>query len=48
MEWSGPKEEGGYYWQSLVNAAKAYKIDLDKPVKELNQRTNEDHPVRHR
>ena len=31
----GPKEEGGYYWQSLVNAAKAFKIDLDKPVKEL-------------
>jgi excinuclease ABC subunit A len=35
MEWSGPKEEGGYYWQSLVNASKVYKIDLDKPVKEL-------------
>jgi excinuclease ABC subunit A len=37
MEWSGPKEEGGYYWQSLVNAAKAFKIDLDKPVKELTK-----------
>jgi excinuclease ABC subunit A len=37
MEWSGPKEEGGYYWQSLVNAAKAYKIDLDKPIKELTK-----------
>lgn len=37
MEWSGPKEEGGYYWQSLVNASKAFKIDLDKPVKELTQ-----------
>ncbi|HNB36082.1 MAG TPA: excinuclease ABC subunit UvrA [Anaerolineales bacterium] len=35
MEWSGPKEEGGYYWQSLVNAAKAFKIDLDKPFGEL-------------
>jgi excinuclease ABC subunit A len=35
MEWSGPKVEGGYYWQSLINAAKAYKIDLDKPVKDL-------------
>ena len=21
MEWSGPKEEGGYYWQRLINAA---------------------------
>ncbi len=37
MEWSGPKEEGGYYWQSLVNASKVYKIDLDKPVKELTE-----------
>ncbi|MBP6176806.1 MAG: excinuclease ABC subunit UvrA [Anaerolineales bacterium] len=34
MEW-GPREEGGYYWQSLVNASKAYKIDLDKPFGEL-------------
>ncbi|HEX5836848.1 MAG TPA: excinuclease ABC subunit UvrA, partial [Anaerolineales bacterium] len=37
MEWSGPKEEGGYYWQSLEAAARAYKIDLDKPVRELSQ-----------
>jgi excinuclease ABC subunit A len=37
MEWSGPKEEGGYYWQSLANAAKAFKIDLDKPVKDLSE-----------
>ncbi len=37
MEWSGPKEEGGYYWQSLVNAAKVFKIDLDKPVKDLTK-----------
>jgi len=37
MEWSGPKVEGGYYWQSLINAAKAYKIDLDKPVRELTR-----------
>ena len=35
MEWSGPKEEGGYYWQGLEAAAKAYRIDLDKPVREL-------------
>ena len=35
MEWSGPKEEGGYYWQGLQAAAKAYRIDLDKPVREL-------------
>ncbi len=37
LEWSGPKEEGGYYWQSLQAAAKHYKIDLDKPVGELTK-----------
>ncbi len=37
MEWSGPKEEGGYYWQGLEAAAHAYQIDLDKPVRELTQ-----------
>jgi excinuclease ABC subunit A len=37
MEWSGPKEDGGYYWQSLQNAAHAFKIDLDKPVRELKK-----------
>jgi excinuclease ABC subunit A len=37
MEWSGPKEEGGYYWQSLEGAARTYKIDLDKPVNELTR-----------
>ena len=37
MEWSGPKEEGGYYWQSLEGAARLYKIDLDKPVSELTR-----------
>ncbi|HVN16308.1 MAG TPA: excinuclease ABC subunit UvrA [Anaerolineales bacterium] len=37
MEWSGPKEEGGYYWQSLQAAAKHFKIDLDKPVNELTK-----------
>ena len=37
MEWSGPKEEGGYYWQSLMNAAKVYKIDLDKPFGDLTK-----------
>jgi excinuclease ABC subunit A len=37
MEWSGPKEEGGYYWQSLEGAARVYRIDLDKPVNELTK-----------
>lgn len=34
-EWSGPKEEGGYYWQSLEAAAKYYDIDLRVPVREI-------------
>jgi excinuclease ABC subunit A len=37
MEWSGPKEEGGYYWQGLEAAARVYQIDLDKPVRELTK-----------
>ncbi|MGE5250395.1 MAG: excinuclease ABC subunit UvrA, partial [Bacteroidota bacterium] len=37
MEWSGPKEDGGYYWQSLEAAARAYRIDLNKPVSELTK-----------
>ncbi len=32
LEWSGPREQGGYYWQMLEAAAKAYKINLDAPV----------------
>lgn len=35
MEWGGPREEGGYYWQSLQAAAKYFGVDLDKPVKSL-------------
>jgi len=34
-EWSGPREEGGYYWQTLEAAAQAYGIDLDAPVRTL-------------
>jgi excinuclease ABC subunit A len=37
MEWSGPKEEGGYYWQGLQAAAKVYKIDLDAPVRDMTK-----------
>jgi excinuclease ABC subunit A len=37
LEWSGPKEEGGYYWQSLEAAAHHFKIDLDKPVRDLTE-----------
>ncbi|HEX6270644.1 MAG TPA: excinuclease ABC subunit UvrA [Anaerolineales bacterium] len=37
MEWSGPKEEGGYYWQGLQAAAKAHRINMDVPVSELTK-----------
>jgi excinuclease ABC subunit A len=36
MEWNGPREEGGYYWQSLQAAAHFFSIDLDVPVLELS------------
>ena len=36
--WNGAdREEGGYYWQGLQAAAKAYRIDLDTPVSELTK-----------
>jgi excinuclease ABC subunit A len=31
-EWSGPREEGGYYWQTMEAAAREYRIDLEAPV----------------
>lgn len=31
-EWSGPRDEGGYYWQTLEGAAEEFGIDLDAPV----------------
>ncbi|MFC1996736.1 excinuclease ABC subunit UvrA [Chloroflexota bacterium] len=34
-EWGGPRDEGGWYWQSLEGAASFHKIDLDAPVKTL-------------
>lgn len=36
-EWGGPRKEGGYYWQALVGAAKAYDIDLHAPVRNLSE-----------
>lgn len=37
LEWAGPKEEGGYYWQSLEAAARHYHIDLNAPVSALTR-----------
>ena len=34
-EWSGPRAEGGWYWQSLEGAAKYFKIDLDASVSSI-------------
>jgi len=34
-EWGGPRDEGGWYWQSLEGAARFHKIDLDAPIKTL-------------
>ncbi|MCS7248293.1 MAG: excinuclease ABC subunit UvrA, partial [Anaerolineales bacterium] len=31
-EWHGPREEGGYYWQTLQAVAREYHIDLNAPV----------------
>jgi excinuclease ABC subunit A len=35
-EWSGPREEGGYYWQLLEAVAHEYHIDLDAPLSKLS------------
>jgi excinuclease ABC subunit A len=34
-EWSGPREEGGYYWQTLEAVAHEYHIDLSTPVRSI-------------
>jgi excinuclease ABC subunit A len=36
-EWSGPREEGGYYWQALEAVARHYHIDLAAPVSSLSR-----------
>ena len=33
--WDGPRDEGGWYWQTLEAAARHYKIDLEAPVVDL-------------
>jgi excinuclease ABC subunit A len=35
LEWNGPREEGGYYWQMIEAVAARYKIDLDAPVQKI-------------
>lgn len=36
-EWGGPRAQGGYYWRSLVGAADAYKVNLEKPYHKLSE-----------
>lgn len=35
MEWSGAREEGGYYWQMLEAVAHQFHIDLDIPISKV-------------
>ncbi|WP_075075182.1 excinuclease ABC subunit UvrA [Longilinea arvoryzae] len=35
MEWNGPREQGGYYWQMVESVAKRFHIDLDVPVRTI-------------
>jgi len=37
LEWNGPRDQGGYYWQMVEAVAKAYKIDLNAPVSSLSR-----------
>lgn len=35
MEWNDARENKKYYWQMLAAAAKAFRINLNKPIKDL-------------
>lgn len=35
LEWNGPREQGGYYWQTIEAVAHYYHINLDVPVSSL-------------
>ncbi len=37
MEWNGPREQGGYYWQMVQAVAKHYGIDLNAPISSIPQ-----------
>ena len=36
MEWNDARENRKYYWQMLSASAKAYRINLDKPIMDLS------------
>jgi excinuclease ABC subunit A len=33
--WSGPKDNGGYYWQMLEAVAEHYHVDLEAPIADI-------------
>ena len=35
LEWSGPREQGGYYWQMVEAVGRHYHIDLNAPVSSI-------------
>lgn len=37
LEWNGPREQGGYYWQMVEAVAHHYHIDLNAPVGSLSK-----------
>ncbi|MCD6355648.1 MAG: excinuclease ABC subunit UvrA, partial [Anaerolineaceae bacterium] len=37
MEWSEAREKNKYYWQMLAATAKAFHINLNKPIKDLSK-----------
>ena len=37
LEWSGPREEGGYYWQMIEAVARERQFSLDAPVSQLSE-----------
>ena len=37
LEWNGPREQGGYYWQMIEAVSKKYHINLEAPVNKLPQ-----------
>jgi excinuclease ABC subunit A len=36
LEWNGPREQGGYYWQMVEAVAKNFGIDLNAPVRTIS------------
>ena len=36
LEWNGPHDQGGYYWQTTGSGGQEYHIDLDAPIRELS------------